>query len=594
MALIKCPECGQMISEYAEKCVSCGCPIDVIKSLLSKKLEKEASNAANEDGPSSRVPFMQKISNSESDFIERFKEFFNSNYKEYFKMRNYDHYFAIRSKSLNKNIFLFAKKNREFIFKYKETNDKYLDYVIKEPNDYYFQKVIDITKDTIAKHNNAFNRKEEPQEVANDEKAETANSKQSKSSDRDSFYESLDNGRRSFAISVENYFDNRYKERISISNNSLFLFFKNPADNKNVFWFKKSSGTLEFCCRLKDSESITKLGIQVYKNELFKIISEKATSALTSYGIYPIDYVIPEETVLVKQNGGEGPIQQSPFLNSLTPKQKSFLLSYLAKVNKKHGNMFIFSSNQKSFSLMVNNAQEYRCVFAKIGDKLLFFYKANINEEIKDIEVDNFDDEMMSALIQKTNYVVATYNAKPFQKGNKSTIGIEKEEPLVKKTMIEPRLFEMIRQEMLGNKYEAMPSKRALCKSLKKYLLDVFNHNIKTNKFYDVVFASTVATFYGQHLAWNKNEGIRSAKIVYGYFKAQTVISKILDYEAIFKKESQIVTDYMALLSYLYKEIDAEKDIDYQHAPGLSADFSLVPEQVLIEILNNFKAYEND
>ena len=31
MALIRCPECGKMISEIAEKCNNCGCPIYIIR-----------------------------------------------------------------------------------------------------------------------------------------------------------------------------------------------------------------------------------------------------------------------------------------------------------------------------------------------------------------------------------------------------------------------------------------------------------------------------------------------------------------------------------------------------------------------------------
>ena len=36
MALIKCFECGTEVSEYAEKCPTCGCPMSVIKEHNSK------------------------------------------------------------------------------------------------------------------------------------------------------------------------------------------------------------------------------------------------------------------------------------------------------------------------------------------------------------------------------------------------------------------------------------------------------------------------------------------------------------------------------------------------------------------------------
>ena len=37
MALIKCPECGNHISEFAEKCVFCGCPREKIRELVACK-----------------------------------------------------------------------------------------------------------------------------------------------------------------------------------------------------------------------------------------------------------------------------------------------------------------------------------------------------------------------------------------------------------------------------------------------------------------------------------------------------------------------------------------------------------------------------
>ena len=37
MALIVCPECNNKVSEYADKCPSCGCPMEIIKRNASKE-----------------------------------------------------------------------------------------------------------------------------------------------------------------------------------------------------------------------------------------------------------------------------------------------------------------------------------------------------------------------------------------------------------------------------------------------------------------------------------------------------------------------------------------------------------------------------
>lgn len=39
MALLKCTECGHDVSEYADKCPNCGCPIEIIKKNIKSKVE---------------------------------------------------------------------------------------------------------------------------------------------------------------------------------------------------------------------------------------------------------------------------------------------------------------------------------------------------------------------------------------------------------------------------------------------------------------------------------------------------------------------------------------------------------------------------
>lgn len=39
MALLKCFECNHDVSEYADKCPNCGCPVEIIKQHLDNSIE---------------------------------------------------------------------------------------------------------------------------------------------------------------------------------------------------------------------------------------------------------------------------------------------------------------------------------------------------------------------------------------------------------------------------------------------------------------------------------------------------------------------------------------------------------------------------
>lgn len=44
MSLLTCSECGQQVSEYAEQCPNCGCPVDVIKTNSVKNGQSIINN----------------------------------------------------------------------------------------------------------------------------------------------------------------------------------------------------------------------------------------------------------------------------------------------------------------------------------------------------------------------------------------------------------------------------------------------------------------------------------------------------------------------------------------------------------------------
>ena len=75
MPLIKCPECGHMISEYANMCVSCGCPMSKISELLARKKTKPKESSI--------------IGETKNNFREDVLSFLNVTKNELFKESSY-------------------------------------------------------------------------------------------------------------------------------------------------------------------------------------------------------------------------------------------------------------------------------------------------------------------------------------------------------------------------------------------------------------------------------------------------------------------------------------------------------------------------
>ncbi len=61
MAIIKCIECGHDVSEYADKCPNCGCPITVIKNNQIKNIETKVKDLERKNRKSIEAEEFQKV-----------------------------------------------------------------------------------------------------------------------------------------------------------------------------------------------------------------------------------------------------------------------------------------------------------------------------------------------------------------------------------------------------------------------------------------------------------------------------------------------------------------------------------------------------
>ena len=148
--------------------------------------------------------------------------------------------------------------------------------------------------------------------------------------------------------------------------------------------------------------------------------------------------------------------------------------------------------------------------------------------------------------------------------------------------------YHIIACAIRSNPYIADDKTKALAKEIRKYLLDVLNAQNKGQWLGDPVYASQAFQFFNHQLGWNSKQWERSAEIVYTYFKAKVLIEKIKEYQKIFR-DVEMVDNYLELLNYLYDCMRRGESINYSCAPGLTADFHLMPTEILDEELEKFK-----
>lgn len=84
MALLKCPKCGHIVSEYALSCVGCGCPINDVKKNLSQNNSLDLLNSQYlktdnkffSQNISNNNKYDKKVDKNTKDQEQSLKEFF--------------------------------------------------------------------------------------------------------------------------------------------------------------------------------------------------------------------------------------------------------------------------------------------------------------------------------------------------------------------------------------------------------------------------------------------------------------------------------------------------------------------------------------
>lgn len=75
MALLKCPECGHEISEFANNCIYCGCPMDKIKEILNAIPDIEQQTISLDSNIVSKSRLFNSLDQNEKKLVDKITDF---------------------------------------------------------------------------------------------------------------------------------------------------------------------------------------------------------------------------------------------------------------------------------------------------------------------------------------------------------------------------------------------------------------------------------------------------------------------------------------------------------------------------------------
>ena len=543
MALIKCPECGKKISEYAPHCIFCGCPMDIIKKNIIKKSSSNPSTLEIRDENKQKLEiFKNNLTVNEKHFLERFEETIKDLYKNQMAITHRKYYLALQV-SGEKNIrFSFKKTNRLLKFCFINKNGEH-----KEAEVSTFDNITEAQLIGIIKNNYV-------QPIA-------------KEKDADDFIRKLDES----SVAVVKRFDEHIKLNlpdVKIKNNkNTRVYFVISGKNRNkVCWFT---------CKRK------KLMLKYYawSGSTKKIITKKPNAfdyetiidSIFDTKLRQIEKTIVKENKPVKKQI-EAKELQKEITYRLPKEQRQVVEEFNVLLKKRYPTIEqIVSENN-----ILYKPEETKIVafwFSRDGSKLLFKHRTDINKKSSEIAVKDISLYKVNEIMNIVDLLL------------KNTNVISKRE-----YKLLP-INELILKAIKGSKITGPSNYAAIAKEVAEYTTNYIFSKYKElkrfknreefdrfkNKYSDYVYHGRGFSF--------KYPTLSDAEFCFKYFIAAKLLEVIQKYERMFNE--QIIIDHKELLDSYYELINNNDD-GFTFARGINSNMSNVPYSVLEEELNKY------
>ena len=293
-------------------------------------------------------------------------------------------------------------------------------------------------------------------------------------------------------------------------------------------------------------------------------------------------------------------VDELPFTAKLTEQEKIVIMTvndHLARCNHK----FMKADRSKLYSYRVyedvqNGLVHYWFWFAKNGKDLVFKYRRTPNDE----------EIVKTVLGNKATYVISIIDlllqkryssqGEPIKRNVQLKLDFEEDDEFNQKNEDNLMIYYSIIKTLRGKVSYYSPKEREVVLKIADFVNDTICKDAIDKKYFKnkeefEKFKNSRRITYN-FFGTNFNLGsvtIQQAKTFYVYYKASCLITKIQEYEKIFK--TNIITDHLELINSLV-DLIKHHDYSFSKAKGVNSNFSYVSDGVLEDVLNQFKPFE--
>lgn len=542
MALIKCPECGHEISEFAPHCIFCGCPMDTIKKIIIRNSGNSSTLEIKDENKQKLVLFKDNLTSNEGRFLEHLEKEVKELYKKQISFIHRKYYLALKVSGEKTIRFSFKKTYRSLKFCFINKNGEH-----KEVEVSNFDNITETQLIGIIKNNYAL---------------PAANEK-----DGDDFLQKLDES----SAAIVKRFDEHIKLnipnfKIQNNKNTRTYFVISGKTRSKVCWFiykRKKLMLKYYAWSGSNKRVITKTPNALdYKTIIDSIFDTK---------LKKIEKTVFNEDKPIKKKA-EAKELQKDIIYRLPEAQRKTVDEFNILLRKKYPTIEQVISETN----VLYKPEETKITafwFSRDGNKLLLKYRKDINKKSSEVVV-------VDASLYHANDIMSIVDSLL----KNTTIISKKEYRLLP-------INELVLKAIKGNRITGPSNYVKIANEVAEYTTNYIYQKYKElkrfktreafdqfkNKYSDYVYHGRGFSF--------KYPTISDAEFCFKYFIAAKLLEVIQKYERMFNE--QIIVDYKELLDSYYELINNNDD-GFTSVRGINSNINSVPYSVLEEELRKY------